>query len=644
MAPRDVRPSLNFVDSPALTDPQWYSHGVSIVGSGRTVLTSGQVGQRSDGSWPTSLGDQVKQAVVNLEQVLKAAGASPHDIIHLRFYVVDWDLALGTDLVGPVIALLTEKHGAANRPLTTLVPVPKLAFPEARFEIEAVANIGGTSRPWGIATDMIHKQPDPITTRHLTPSIEVDVVVVGGGFSGLMAAHELNQSGISVAVLEAKHRIGGRSRTERLKTNPDAVVELGATWINKTTQPTIYALTEKFHLETVEQYTDGDQIYQGYDGRVYRCGSDQVHNENTAAVLKLMQLLVVAAEECDIHDFESFAEEDDVSLTEWVAQRGLGDNPAVQASLHLLSSAVLGREPEDVGAHYFLDYLKSGCGYLSIVSEGELGAQSLKIKKGTSAVADALAATLPSGSVMLHSPVDRITQLGEKEIVVTTSSGSSYKAKKVIMANPTNTYSNIQFTPPLPPAKRALVTRTLPGVYAKAVLTYSSPWWREVGLVGKFESVIGPICFSWDISDLSTKQYSLALFVAGNPATMWHALNELEREEAIIEHLVTLVGEHSSLAQKARDVQEYNYMEWTKEEYIGGAPTCALGPGMLKKYGKALRDSFGDIHFGGGETSYEWKGYLEGALLAGQRAANEVIASLDIGAKTNGIEAGESRC
>ncbi|RFU74397.1 amine oxidase, partial [Trichoderma arundinaceum] len=219
-------------------------------------------------------------------------------------------------------------------------------------------------------------------------------------------------------------------------------------------------------------------------------------------------------------------------------------------------------------------------------------------------------------------------QHSKNEVHVKTNSGMIYKAKKVIVAIPTNTYTNIQFTPPLPATKKALVTRTKPGVYAKAILTYSSPWWREAGLVGKFESVIGPVCFSLDISDLSKQQYSLAIFVAGKVAAEWHKLDELAREQAIIEHLAALVGENSCLGTKARNILEFNMVEWTKEEYIGGGPTSALGPGMLKKFGTVLREPVGNIHFGGGETAYEWKGYMEGAVTAGQRAAKEVIDEL----------------
>lgn len=44
---------------------------------------------------------------------------------------------------------------------------------------------------------------------------DVDFCVVGAGFAGLTAALRLRQAGHSVAVLEARDRIGGRTFTEQ---------------------------------------------------------------------------------------------------------------------------------------------------------------------------------------------------------------------------------------------------------------------------------------------------------------------------------------------------------------------------------------------------------------------------------------------
>lgn len=42
----------------------------------------------------------------------------------------------------------------------------------------------------------------------------VDVIVVGAGLAGLVAAHEIQRRGLSVVVLEAQNAVGGRVRTE----------------------------------------------------------------------------------------------------------------------------------------------------------------------------------------------------------------------------------------------------------------------------------------------------------------------------------------------------------------------------------------------------------------------------------------------
>lgn len=245
-------------------------------------------------------------------------------------------------------------------------------------------------------------------------------------------------------------------------------------------------------------------------------------------------------------------------------------------------------------------------------------------REGTSAIADGLASALPAGSVMLNSPVNSIQQYG-RSVTVETLTGLTVEAKKVVIAIPTHVYDKIHFSPPLPYEKRAIVSRTKPGNLAKIIVTYARPWWRDIGLAGIFQSFTGPICLSWEISNFADEQFSLALFLCGEPESKWEKLSALRREEALVDHLVDLVGpKHGHLA---RDVLEFNERIWTQEEYIEGAPTSAIGPGDLKRFGHALRKPFHNLYFGGGETAFEWKGYMEGALRAGSRAASEIIGS-----------------
>jgi len=62
--------------------------------------------------------------------------------------------------------------------------------------------------------------------------------------------------------------------------------------------------------------------------------------------------------------------------------------------------------------------------------------------------------------------------------------------------------------------------------------------------------------------------------------------------------------------------------------YSQGCPCPVTPPGIMSDVGKALREPFESIHFVGTETSFEWKGYMEGAVRSGERGATEVIEAL----------------
>ena len=85
-----------------------------------------------------------------------------------------------------------------------------------------------------------------------------DVVVVGAGLSGLIAAREVMRAGHSVAVLEARDRVGGRMLSRPIAGGE--VVDVGAEFIGPT-QNRIRELVGELGIETFPTYLDGRNVY-----------------------------------------------------------------------------------------------------------------------------------------------------------------------------------------------------------------------------------------------------------------------------------------------------------------------------------------------------------------------------------------------
>lgn len=93
-------------------------------------------------------------------------------------------------------------------------------------------------------------------------------------------------------------------------------------------------------------------------------------------------IIKIASLQVDIRDFDKFPEDQDVTIAEWFKKLGLWEQPGIPTAVSQLTSTVVGREPEELGMHYFLDYVKSGGGFDSLGSDFKDGAQALLYAEG----------------------------------------------------------------------------------------------------------------------------------------------------------------------------------------------------------------------------------------------------------------------
>lgn len=318
------------------------------------------------------------------------------------------------------------------------------------------------------------------------------------------------------------------------------------------------------------------------------------------------------------------------SLTFAAYLRFRGADDVAIATANVWTRAMLGQEATDVSALYFLNYCKSGGGLLQMRSDRKDGGQYLRVRQGTQLFSKGLASSLPDGTVRLNRPVRAIVMDGHpgdgRYGVKIQTDERVFAARKVITTIPGPALRNISFQPALPLPKQAWIESLNYGYYTKAMMEFKSPFWIDRGFCGLTQSFVGPASVIRDTCIPADSKYVLTCFMAGDHGRGWATLDTPARETMLLAQLAQLFGCEDIQSQFVR----MSTYEWVKDEWSGwGCPCTSLAPGVLDTLGgDCLRQPCGDLHFAGTETAGEWKGYMEGAIRSGERAAAEVVESL----------------
>lgn len=254
--------------------------------------------------------------------------------------------------------------------------------------------------------------------------------------------------------------------------------------------------------------------------------------------------------------------------------------------------------------------------------------QPMRLVGGTASLVHAIAKRLPSTKVRLNTRVSAMTLLsGGVELELSHSDGrtETMVAGQVIAALPPRLLeATVSFTPAQHQviSERWRATPTWMAPHAKFFALYDAPFWREDGLSGTAQSMVGPMV---EMHDATTALGRAALWgFIGLSADQRAAIGEEALKQACLDQFVRLYGVH------ARRPRSTIIKDWTADAFtatsadrvasghlVGSAEPWVTGPWSER------------LALAGSETSPAEAGYLAGAVIAADRAVAEVLAKLD---------------
>ncbi|MDP3894941.1 FAD-dependent oxidoreductase [Nocardioides sp.] len=490
-----------------------------------------------------------------------------------------------------------------------------------RALLQGAAAAGGLGM---LTTGLTDGAAEAATLQGSLPS-KVDVVVVGAGLSGLVAARKVARSGRSVLVLEARPRVGGRILNHHLRSG--GVIEAGGAFVGPT-QDHILKLARQLKVATFKEHTAGKSVYvskllgrQEYSGTV---PPDPTILPD--ALLLLRQLNSWAAQlPVDAPWSHPRAQEwDAITLGEFIGRRAV-NVAGVENLIRCWTHPGFGADPHQLSLLFVLHFIacsgnETTTGTFERNSDTAGGAQESRFVGGSQLIPIRLARQL-GDRVALRAAVHRIDQPTGGRAVVHTNRGQ-VRARRVIVAAPPHLVLDIDWYPRLPARRRALLDRMDMGQLMKCDAVYERPFWRDKGLNGFGLSDSGAVRVAFDNCPRSGDPGVLLAFVGGSTWRQFGTRSLAERRAAVLQGFATMFG-----PEALRPI-EYTEKDWTRERWTGGGPVAIMGTGTMTSYGSAIRRPFGRVHWAGTETSTYWTGYMDGAVRAGKRAALEVVDRL----------------
>ncbi|UPK35893.1 FAD-dependent oxidoreductase [Bradyrhizobium sp. 186] len=405
----------------------------------------------------------------------------------------------------------------------------------------------------------------------------VDVAIIGAGAAGLGAAHALRGSGLSVIVLEARNRIGGRAWT--VQASPEVTFDVGCGWLHSADKNSFVPIARQLDFEVNTDLPPW---------------SDRAFGEAFPEVAR--RDFVRAMDEFYYRASEAAEKAEDAPAARYL-ELGNRWNPMIDA----VSTYVNGCELDQVSIFDMEAYEDTYFNW--------------RVRAGYGTLIAAYGASCP---FTLNCNVALIDHSGQR-IRLETSLGT-LDAAKVIVTVPTNLIADeaIRFAPPVPAKVDAAAGLPL-GVDDKVTLALedAEAFPKEGNLRGAtMRTAMG----TYHIRPFG--QPCIEGFFGGSFARELEDAGDGAFAAQSIDEIAGFLG--NDIRRKLKPLAE---TRWAHDPFARGAYSHAL-PGHAGDRAVLAAPVDGRLFFAGEATSPNFFTTAHGARDSGERAAKEVLAAL----------------
>lgn len=418
-------------------------------------------------------------------------------------------------------------------------------------------------------------------------------IIVGAGFAGLAAAKKLKEQGVAVTILEARSRVGGRVFSFQPTTAPDAVIELGAEWVGISHERVI-DLCNELGLTLRNNSFQSDLLMHG---KHHTKGSWSMSNEGQHFWEHKTQ----------IWESLSAEEKEKLDKTDWwrlLSGQKLSENDL--AIRELLDSTDFGESIRHVSAFAaFAEYAESS----------ENNEMDLKIKGGNAQLAEKLADTIGRENIFLNHAVETIEQ--KEGVIVYCTNGKRLEADRLICTVPVWSLLRINWKPGLPSDLLEAAHSLQYARIGKYPMVFSQKFWERED----FDMVTDTPAhyFYHGTKDQETQGGVLMCYATGDKAEVLASIDKQERKKIILDALRPAFGDVSAYLKE--DLMYY----WGSDVHTRGA-YAFYGKNQWLTTRITLAQPHEKCYFAG-EHLADWQGFMEGAIVSGEDAAQRVLTS-----------------